>query len=330
MFYVAILAKVAASRLVEWKVLEGGKDDGPKKMKTTSSSRRGAAGGGGGGGGGAGGNGGAPNHLGPGGGPGPHPAMSGSMPGPECAGCQKPIRERFLLKALDQLWHEDCLKCACCDCRLGEVGSTLFTKANLILCKRDYLRTCEGLGTMFTGPKDAVKGYPLPPGAEGVEDTRERERRGEQVGVDGVVETVAYVVAATRPFESLGRGIEFLQCLAIATESYYSCASGKKKEDSTGQKSLEAINGPLETSPGAPPKPAIKITRNRHGRFSRTEKGGGQSVGLEAAVSADAAAVRVGKPPRVQRAHAASSLNSSLWAALLPRSGRPSCARNAP
>ncbi|KAH7969928.1 hypothetical protein HPB52_022639 [Rhipicephalus sanguineus] len=65
--------------------------------------------------------------------------MSGSMPGPECAGCQKPIRERFLLKALDQLWHEDCLKCACCDCRLGEVGSTLFTKANLILCKRDYL-----------------------------------------------------------------------------------------------------------------------------------------------------------------------------------------------
>lgn len=47
---------------------------------------------------------------------------------------------RYLLRALDQLWHEDCLKCACCDCRLGEVGSTLFTKANLILCKRDYLR----------------------------------------------------------------------------------------------------------------------------------------------------------------------------------------------
>ncbi|XP_013775745.1 LIM domain only protein 3-like [Limulus polyphemus] len=59
---------------------------------------------------------------------------------PECAGCQKIIRERYLLKALDQFWHEDCLKCTCCDCRLGEVGSTLFTKANLILCKRDYLR----------------------------------------------------------------------------------------------------------------------------------------------------------------------------------------------
>ncbi|XP_022257062.1 LIM domain only protein 3-like [Limulus polyphemus] len=59
---------------------------------------------------------------------------------PECAGCQKVIKERYLLKALDQFWHEDCLKCTCCDCRLGEVGSTLFTKANLILCKRDYLR----------------------------------------------------------------------------------------------------------------------------------------------------------------------------------------------
>ncbi|OPJ71524.1 hypothetical protein AV530_009728 [Patagioenas fasciata monilis] len=43
-------------------------------------------------------------------------------------------------KALDKYWHEDCLKCACCDCRLGEVGSTLYTKANLILCRRDYLR----------------------------------------------------------------------------------------------------------------------------------------------------------------------------------------------
>ncbi|XP_049836720.1 LIM domain only protein 3-like isoform X2 [Schistocerca gregaria] len=58
----------------------------------------------------------------------------------ECAGCGKRITERYLLKALDLFWHEDCLKCGCCDCRLGEVGSTLYTKANLILCKRDYLR----------------------------------------------------------------------------------------------------------------------------------------------------------------------------------------------
>ncbi|XP_047365314.1 uncharacterized protein LOC124955223 isoform X2 [Vespa velutina] len=62
----------------------------------------------------------------------------------ECAGCGKTITERYLLKALDLYWHEDCLKCGCCDCRLGEVGSTLYTKANLILCKRDYLRFCVG------------------------------------------------------------------------------------------------------------------------------------------------------------------------------------------
>lgn len=57
-----------------------------------------------------------------------------------CAGCGKQIQDRYLLRALDMLWHEDCLKCGCCDCRLGEVGSTLYTKGNLMLCKRDYLR----------------------------------------------------------------------------------------------------------------------------------------------------------------------------------------------
>ncbi|XP_069819703.1 LIM domain only protein 3 isoform X2 [Dendropsophus ebraccatus] len=57
-----------------------------------------------------------------------------------CAACNRKIKDRYLLKALDKYWHEDCLKCACCECRLGEVGSTLYTKANLILCRRDYLR----------------------------------------------------------------------------------------------------------------------------------------------------------------------------------------------
>ncbi|XP_065333062.1 LIM domain only protein 3-like isoform X2 [Cloeon dipterum] len=64
----------------------------------------------------------------------------------ECAGCGKRITERFLLQALDRYWHEDCLKCGCCDCRLGEVGSTLYTKANLILCRRDYLRLFGNTG----------------------------------------------------------------------------------------------------------------------------------------------------------------------------------------
>ncbi|KFO18735.1 Rhombotin-1 [Fukomys damarensis] len=63
-----------------------------------------------------------------------------------CAGCNRKIKDRYLLKALDKYWHEDCLKCACCDCRLGEVGSTLYTKANLILCRRDYLRASPASG----------------------------------------------------------------------------------------------------------------------------------------------------------------------------------------
>ncbi|CAG0886101.1 unnamed protein product [Cyprideis torosa] len=64
----------------------------------------------------------------------------------DCAGCGKRIKDRFLLRALDVYWHEDCLKCGCCDCRLGEVGSTLYTKANLLLCKRDYLRLFGATG----------------------------------------------------------------------------------------------------------------------------------------------------------------------------------------
>lgn len=75
------------------------------------------------------------------------PAKPNPNGGPqECAGCCKPITDRYLLKALDMYWHEDCLKCGCCDCRLGEVGSTLYTKANLILCKRDYLRLFGNIG----------------------------------------------------------------------------------------------------------------------------------------------------------------------------------------
>uniref|UniRef100_A0A8D3E054 LIM domain only 1 n=1 Tax=Scophthalmus maximus TaxID=52904 RepID=A0A8D3E054_SCOMX len=44
-----------------------------------------------------------------------------------CAGCNRKIKDRYLLKALDKYWHEDCLKCACCDsvCRwlFGTTGN---------------------------------------------------------------------------------------------------------------------------------------------------------------------------------------------------------------
>ncbi|XP_023333235.1 LIM domain only protein 3 [Eurytemora carolleeae] len=63
-----------------------------------------------------------------------------------CGGCGKKIVSKHLLMALDMYWHEDCLKCGCCDCRLGEVGHSLYTKGNLILCKRDYLRLFGSTG----------------------------------------------------------------------------------------------------------------------------------------------------------------------------------------
>jgi len=69
-----------------------------------------------------------------------------------CAGCRQPITERYLLRALESSWHEDCLRCSCCDCRLGEVGSTLFTRSNLMLCRRDYLRSVHQLAVLWLIP----------------------------------------------------------------------------------------------------------------------------------------------------------------------------------
>ena len=77
-----------------------------------------------------------------------------------CAGCNRKIKDRYLLKALDQYWHEDCLKCACCDCRLGEVGSTLYTKANLILCRRDYLRWAAAPARIWPAPRPCYREPP--------------------------------------------------------------------------------------------------------------------------------------------------------------------------
>jgi len=58
----------------------------------------------------------------------------------QCAGCGAKIVDRFLLHAMDRYWHTGCLKCSCCQAHLGEIGSTCFTKAGMILCKNDYIR----------------------------------------------------------------------------------------------------------------------------------------------------------------------------------------------
>ncbi|KAF5395280.1 LIM domain only protein 3 [Paragonimus heterotremus] len=58
----------------------------------------------------------------------------------DCFKCRQPIREAHLLFADDQYWHEDCLRCACCDVRLAELDKVCYFKAKMPLCRRDYLR----------------------------------------------------------------------------------------------------------------------------------------------------------------------------------------------
>lgn len=57
-----------------------------------------------------------------------------------CAGCGSKIVDKFLLFAMERYWHTGCLKCACCQAPLGEIGSSCFTKAGMILCRNDYIR----------------------------------------------------------------------------------------------------------------------------------------------------------------------------------------------
>ncbi|XP_063702574.1 LIM domain transcription factor LMO4.1 [Culicoides brevitarsis] len=63
-----------------------------------------------------------------------------------CAGCGGKILDRFIMCALDRYWHNSCLKCSCCHEILTEMGSTCFTKSNMILCKNDYSRLFRSSG----------------------------------------------------------------------------------------------------------------------------------------------------------------------------------------
>uniref|UniRef100_A0A915DDM9 LIM zinc-binding domain-containing protein n=1 Tax=Ditylenchus dipsaci TaxID=166011 RepID=A0A915DDM9_9BILA len=38
-----------------------------------------------------------------------------------CAACAKPIEDQFFLTAIGRHWHDDCLRCICCNCRLAEL-----------------------------------------------------------------------------------------------------------------------------------------------------------------------------------------------------------------
>ncbi|XP_013399661.1 LIM domain transcription factor LMO4 [Lingula anatina] len=74
-------------------------------------------------------------------------SMEGSGSSKACAGCGARIEDKFLLHALDRYWHLGCLKCSCCQAHLGEIGTSCFAKAGMILCKNDYIRLFGAGGT---------------------------------------------------------------------------------------------------------------------------------------------------------------------------------------
>ncbi|XP_041369613.1 LIM homeobox transcription factor 1-beta-like [Gigantopelta aegis] len=52
-----------------------------------------------------------------------------------CTGCQRPIEDRFLLKVMENSWHEHCLQCVVCQIPL--TGSC-FARDRKLYCKHDY------------------------------------------------------------------------------------------------------------------------------------------------------------------------------------------------
>lgn len=55
-----------------------------------------------------------------------------------CAGCQRSIEDRFLLRVMDNSWHETCLQCNIC---LKPLTRSCFVKDRKLFCKLDYDRS---------------------------------------------------------------------------------------------------------------------------------------------------------------------------------------------
>lgn len=56
-----------------------------------------------------------------------------------CGGCYEEIRDKYLLQALDKLWHVYCLRCSDCRETLSDDGKCYFRDGN-ILCDFDFFR----------------------------------------------------------------------------------------------------------------------------------------------------------------------------------------------
>lgn len=65
-----------------------------------------------------------------------------------CAGCQKPIMDRYLMNVLDRNWHAACVACAACNCPLTD---KCFSRDGKLYCRNDFFRYAnKHLAVMYT------------------------------------------------------------------------------------------------------------------------------------------------------------------------------------
>ncbi|KAF6040585.1 LHX5 [Bugula neritina] len=57
-----------------------------------------------------------------------------------CAGCEKPILDRFLSNVLDKSWHTGCVTCIECKTPLID---KCFSRDNKLYCRKDFFRLPE-------------------------------------------------------------------------------------------------------------------------------------------------------------------------------------------
>nr|XP_055054002.1 LIM/homeobox protein Lhx1b [Misgurnus anguillicaudatus] len=74
-----------------------------------------------------------------------------------CAGCERPILDRFLLSVLDRAWHAKCVQCCDCKCNLTD---RCFSREGRLYCKNDFFRRygtkCGGCSQGIS-PSDLVR-----------------------------------------------------------------------------------------------------------------------------------------------------------------------------
>ncbi|XP_023217914.1 LIM/homeobox protein Lhx5-like [Centruroides sculpturatus] len=75
----------------------------------------------------------------------------------QCAGCDRPILDRFLLHVLDRSWHAKCVQCCECKCNLTE---KCFSRDGKLYCRNDFFKRygtkCAGCAQGIS-PTDLVR-----------------------------------------------------------------------------------------------------------------------------------------------------------------------------